>query len=279
MNNPDDLSGDIEKLEERQAYLEKVKRSYLKAKEAIPNIQQDIDLTNWQIRAYRDMPPESVEIPIVSRQRELEGENQFLRSSITVLNIPSEPQFNSSGSIVVSSGSAIFSTVNRITDLGTPTAIAYGKKYKFEYDQLQSVQQRPQQVRIQLEKIKSKNLLERFDNAYNSYLAFRSGAGLRTSTANEIRNLLLGFKGELFTLARRFPKEDMTWDRMAARIAINGGSGTEHIILISQNRVHSSLLSRLAEVLKNREGGSLTDLDSIWTETLDHIYTVLGLIE
>ena len=70
----------------------------------------------------------------------------------------------------------------------------------------------------------------------------------------------------------------MNWSNMSARLAINGGNGHEHMLLFNQERVHSSLLSRLAEVLKDREGGSVTNLDSIWTEILDHLYTVLGLL-
>ncbi len=279
MDEPGELSDDIKKLEERKAYFEEVKSSYLKAQAVIPFIQQNIDLTDWRIRAYKNLPPESAEVPKFSRKDELESENQYLRGLYTVLNIPSEPQLFSSTSVTISGGSADYNYLNRIRDLGTPSAIEYGNTFILEYHQLQDVQQRPQQVRALLEKIKSKNLFERFDSAHEAYLAFRSGSGKRTGTANEMRNLLLGFKGELLNLARHFPKENMTWDTMSARVAINGGGGTEHVILSAQNRVHSSLFARLADVLKDREGGSIINLDSIWTETLDHLYTVLGLIK
>ncbi len=71
----------------------------------------------------------------------------------------------------------------------------------------------------------------------------------------------------------------MTWNTMSARLAINGGNGTEHVTLSAEASKHSSLLSRLADVLKDWEGGSVTNLDSIWTEILDHLYAVLGLIK
>lgn len=279
MDEPGDISDDIKKLEERKAHLEGVKSNYLKAQTAIPIIQQNLDLTDWQIRAYKNLPPESVEIPKPSRKDELESENQYLRGLFPVLTIPSEQQLFSSTSVTISGGSIDFNYVNRIRDLGTPSAIEYGNTFILEYNQLQDVQQRPQQVRALLGKLNSTNLLERFDSAHQACLAFRSGSEKRTAAANEVRNLLLGFKGELLNLARHFPKENMTWNTMSARLAINGGGGTEHIILIAQNSVHSSLLSRLADVLKDREGGSITNIDSIWSETLDHLFTVLGLIQ
>jgi hypothetical protein len=65
---------------------------------------------------------------------------------------------------------------------------------------------------------------------------------------------------------------------MSARLSINGGRGQEHITLDNQKRVKGPLFSRLAEVLKDREGGSLTNLDTIWTEVIDFLFTVLGLI-
>lgn len=278
MDKPSDSSDEVKKLEERKAHLEEVKASYLKAQDVIPIIQQNIDITDWQIRVHKNLPPESAEIPKSNRKDELESENRYLKGLYTVLNIPSQQQLSSSTSVTISGGTIDYEYANRVRDLGTPSAIEFGNIFIAEYNKLQEVQQRPQQVRSLLEKLKSENLLVRFDNAYHAYLAFRSGSEKRTATANEIRNLLLGFKGELWNLARRFPKEEMAWDKMSARIAINGGGGTEHIVLSAQNRIHSSLLDRLADVLKDREGGSITNLDSIWTETLDHLYTVLGLI-
>jgi hypothetical protein len=279
MDEPDDLSDEIKKLEERKAHLEDVRASYLKAQDVLPYIQENIDITDWQIRAYKNLPPEASEIPKPNRTDELELENQYLRGVFTVLNIPSEPQLHSSTSVTISGGTIDYSYIDRVRDIGTPSAIEYGNSFILEYNQLQDVQQRPRQVRDRLEKIGGENLLERFNTANKTYLAFRNGSGNRTAAANDMRNLLLGFKGDLFNLARRFPKENMTWDTMSARLAINGGRGTEHMVLSTQNTMHSSLLARLADVLKDREGGSITNLDSIWTETLDHLYTVLGLIE
>ena len=65
---------------------------------------------------------------------------------------------------------------------------------------------------------------------------------------------------------------------MSPRLAIGGGGGYQHISLENQGRVRSRLLSRLADVLKDREVGSVTNLDTIWTQILDHLFTILRLI-
>ncbi len=53
MDETDELSEDIKKLEERKAHLEEVKESYLKAQAALPFVQTNIELTDWQIRLYQ----------------------------------------------------------------------------------------------------------------------------------------------------------------------------------------------------------------------------------
>jgi hypothetical protein len=92
-----------------------------------------------------------------------------------------------------------------------------------------------------------------------------------------MRNLLDGIRGDLFKLARKWPKENMTWQKMAERLAKGGSTGVECQELIRQERNRSSLISRLSDILKDRETGSLTNLDNVWTQVMDHIYTVLAV--
>jgi hypothetical protein len=173
----------------------------------------------------------------------------------------------------------VFEYVSRVRDLGTPNAIVYGNTYIDEYDQIQEAQGREKEVRSLLKRFGSSNLLERYDRAFNAYMAYKGNTGEKTATGNEMRNLLLGLGGELYERARKWPKEDMTWKKMSPRLAIGGGSSHQHITLENQGKTRSALLERLAEVLKDREGGSVTDLNAIWTEILDHIYTVIRLVD
>jgi len=83
-----------------------------------------------------------------------------------------------------------------------------------------------------------------------------------------MRNLLNGLKGDLWNMAKRYPKENINWSIMAVGLAINGGSSTEHIKLTQQESRYSKLLSNLASILKDYEGTTPFDLDDIWIQSL-----------
>jgi hypothetical protein len=172
----------------------------------------------------------------------------------------------------------MFRYVTQVRNLGTPQAIEYGNLYINEYTHLQEAQGRVEEDRSLLQRLNAPNLLDRYERAYKAYMAYSGGTGEKTEAGNEIRNLILGLSGELLERAKKWPKENMTWKIMAPGLAVDQGRGHHHITLIRQADIRSSLLNRLADVLKDREGETGTDLHTIWTETLDHIYVVLGLI-
>jgi hypothetical protein len=184
----------------------------------------------------------------------------------------------STASTTVTSGSVTFNYVNRIGDIGTPDALDYSNTFTQEYKKLQETQERPLSVRKLLEKLNSPNTLERFENALIAYHKYKSDPREKIPAANHMRNLLDGIKGDLWKRARHWPDENMTWSLMASRLAINGDRGQEHITLDNLKRKKSALNSRLSDVLKDREGASITNLDSIWTEIIDFLFAVLGLI-
>lgn len=278
MSEPDDVHEIIKKLKERKEHLQEVKKSYLDAQQALPYVQQNLDLTDWQLDVYENLPPEASELPIYDRKDRLEAENQYLKGLYHVVDVPPSGLLNSTASVTTSGTSTDYSYVNRVRDLATPAALEFGNTYISQYQNIQLAQDRPQQVRTLLHKINTRDIYERFDRAYDAYQGYKSGTMKRTAAANEIRNLLLGLKGDLWNKARKWPKENMNWNNMSARLAINGGRGQEHVTLGAEERKHTSLLARLADVLKDREGNSITNLNAIWTEVLDHLYTVLGLL-
>ena len=88
-----------------------------------------------------------------------------------------------------------------------------------------------------------------------------------------------GMQGDLFEKARGWPEENVTWDEMAKRLSKGQPGGTEYQELIDQGKTRASLISRLSDIAKDREQGSLTNPDNVWTQILDHMYTVLGLVD
>jgi hypothetical protein len=79
--------------------------------------------------------------------------------------------------------------------------------------------------------------------------------------------------------ARKWEKENMTWERMAERLSRGNTSGVEYNEMIRQKGVHSSLINRLSEIGKDRESNFAVNLIHIWTELLDHVFTILSIAE
>jgi len=96
----------------------------------------------------------------------------------------------------------------------------------------------------------------------------------------EMRTFLNGLIGELSQIAKHGDKENSPpWNVMAERLSNGGAEGVDYQEMLRQEGVHSSLLGRLAEVGKDREGSSVTNLDHIWTELLDHVFTILTITQ
>jgi hypothetical protein len=181
--------------------------------------------------------------------------------------------YTTSGSVFV------YEALSRVGDIETLAMKTYFEPYLQAYQTIQNSQNRLEEVRSLVNKLGNLQTIERLHRAAQTYFGCKAGTRSRTDTGNEMRNLLCGIKGDLFALARKWPNENMTWEEMTSRLA-KGGKGSDGFhIIIKQGELHSSLLNRLADVLKDREGGAITNIEYIWTEVLDHIYTTLTLIK
>ena len=269
----------MKKLEAKRDYLEEYLQRYRKAQDAVPSVQMNLEMTEWEIQALSNRPDEADEIPFGDLEARFDREYDHLTRVLAMMP-EYDPGVISVLSAVTTSGSAsTYVYVARVGDLGTRETKEYSTKYTTAYRELQAVQSRPKQVRDLLEKLGNPQALERFDRALKAYLAVRSGTGQRTAAAAEMRTLLRGVQGDLFEKARRWPKENMKWETMAERLSKGQAGGTEHQEVINQEAVHGSLISRLSTVFKDREGSSLTNIDDLWTQVLDHIYIVLELVQ
>lgn len=272
--NPDD---EIKKLEEKQEHLTDWINKYNKATNALPFVQKQLDITNWEIDALNARPDEASEIPFPGLASAFERENDFLKRVL-----PQMPEYDMQQllySTAASTGGTIdvYEYITRVGDLDTPAAIEYEKTYSNAYQELQAAQNRRQSVRDFVLKLRNPQTLDRFDKASKAYSASKIQAGERTFAAYAFRDFLNGVKGDLFNFARKWPNENMTWEIMAERLT-NGSQSMGFQEIIRQKDKHSSLLSRLADIAKDRESGALTNIENVWVQVLDHVHTVLGLV-
>lgn len=272
-------SDEIKPLRKIQAYLAEWLAKFRKAQELVPFVQRNLEITEWELNVFENSPAESDEIARPDLTEAYEQRLIHIESAIPDLPEFDPSQFVSTLAYTTSSSSDVFTYVSRVGDLDTPDAVDFSRQYTAEYDQIQKKQDREAEVGKLIIERTSPGSHERFERAKVALAAERAQVAERTATGNEVRNLLLGLKGDLFEKARKWDKENMTWPVMARRLAKGGEDSDEATELTNQGHVHAALLDRLASVAKDREVGSLTNLDFIWTETLDHLFVVLSFIE
>lgn len=266
----------LEALDKRRRYYAKWLERHVKAQEIAPIVEHALEVTEWEYEALRERPEVADEIPFPTPLEDYHRRNQVLWDSLPML-----PEFYISDILTTSGSSAgsamsTYGYIARVGDIEEPEAREYSQKHTLQYWQIQERQLRPSQVRNQIQRLRNPNTVERFDRAIDAYSATRFGGGTRTAAAAEMRTLLDGIKGDLWQRARRLPGEKMTCDIAADRLAKGEAEKTEIIIQFEER---DRLYNRLSSILKDREGGSVTNLDHVWTQLLDHIYAVLNLID
>ena len=269
----------LKELKERERYLDGWRENFKSAQGALPTLNRILDLTRWQIEVVESRPEEAKEIPLPINLEEIEQENAHLKTVLPSLPYVQNDRFAESTAIFTSGSALAYQYVSRVQELESPNAVNYSNKLITEYHVLQSKQSRREEVQELLAKLGNPQTLDRFARAYRAYEEVKSGTGARTAAAMEMRTFLDGLKGDLWKMARRsFKREKMSWEKMTNRLAKGGPGGLEHELLLKHGERFSSFISRLSDVGKDREGGTLTNLEHIWTEVLEFVYSVMGLV-
>jgi len=260
----------IEIINAKKEHISNIKNKIDNLKMIIPYINKIEAITNWELEAFSNLPKESDEIPTNDLVENLEIEYDHL-----LLSLPLQPDYDPTllgGTIssTTSSSSVAFEYVARVGDLGTPDAVNYSSAYKISYGELQTSQNRVEEVRSFISKFNTPSLSTRFENCLESILQFHiTTMEKRETPANFIRNLINGVKGQLFEIARKVLRENMTWVEMSKRLA---NSPISESVLVHQEIRFTKLLCHTTDVLKDRDLGSQTNIDDIWTQTLDLLY-------
>ena len=268
----------LDKLKQKREYLAEWLARVRSASRIAPQVQKDLEFTEWQIKAIDTRPVDADEIPMPELDRTADSDLANLPSAYPWL-----PQFNedapSSASAFTSTGTLSVSIyVGRVGDLDSQPAKEYSADQLSSLGALQAKHDRPSEVRALIARLRNPATLERLDRALQSYQSFQTGTGTRSAAAIDMRTLLDGVKGDLFQLARSHDQDNMSWETMARRLARGPNQQAACDELIGQLAARTSLIERLSDIAKDREGGSLTDLHQVWLEIQNHLIAVLGLV-
>lgn len=273
------MSDELENRKAKYDYLKTWLDNFSQAQDIVPHVQNELEKTDWEIEALSNMPDEASEIPLGNITVLFNEDLRFLNRALPMIPTFDPSTFSSSDAISTSGTASVYEYISRIGDINTPRAYEFSEHFTLKYQEIQSAQNRPNEIRKLLEKLPGKNTLDRFDRAENIYSQFKAGVGEKTSAAMEMRNFLYGLVGDLAQFAKQWEKENTpSWEKIAERLSKNGTSGLEYQEMLRQKNVHSSLIGRLSSVGKDREGSSVTNLNHIWTELLDHVFTILNII-
>jgi hypothetical protein len=270
------LDDDLKKLHEKRDYYREWLRRLNMADEAAVEVKRQLEVTEWQIEALESAPPEASEIPKPNLSKTLDSDIANMKITYPFVPLYTKPAGLSASAFSSTGTVSVYEYAARVGDLGTPDAIEYSQRTTVELRQLQQRQDRPAQVRQLISRTCSASTVDRLEACLRSYASYSAGRGNRTAPATDIRTLIEGVRGDLFERARMHPNENMTWPTMAPRLAIDGEDGAHCQEILRLESVSSSLISRLSDIIHDREAGSLTNVHNVWAETQDFLVALLG---
>ena len=267
----------IAQLRETDDYLTEWISRTQQAYAEIPGVRRlkaDIDL---QIVTLENQPEEADQIPLGNLEQTIDIEQQYILEHIQMPPKVMPVSIASATAITASGTAGVYEYVSRVGELNTQATIVYENEFLTRYHSLQQHRNQTETIRSIIRRMSCPGSLERFERALSFLSTVLAGSSELTAAAMEIRTLLDGIQGDLFALARQWPKENMTWDSMIKRLSGDYPDGPKYQTLYSQQQKRSALILKLSEIGKDRVSASPSDLEEIWVQVLEHLYIVLTL--
>jgi hypothetical protein len=254
-------------------HLEKWLAGAKKVAEVAPIVQKNLDYTRWIIKTVRDRPEDMPPLPDLTE--DTERDLSYVQKVLPTLQAIMQPAIMSSTSVGSSIVGYVFDYTQEAPRFCGSTAVDYAKEAKASLEKLNSQYQTVDELRARIRKLGKSGLDDRFEIARESFESYRVGTTDRMAAAGTIRTFIDGVRGELFERARKQPGEDMTWERMAKRLA---PESPQYETVFNAGPTLSKLIGPLSDILKDREGNNKTDLEVVWLEMLSNMIAVMGSI-
>jgi len=247
-------------------------------RELEPYVQQAYENTIWQRDSLYAIPDDasdlnaSVVTSLVNSRNVLENYLPEIQKS------PSQYTYVSSFNATLISGSSnTFSYLNQISPNLSQDKQERINPQIASYVELHQRQNRISTVKALLSKL-DQGLVDELELAEKELQHFKNKTSEVIAPASALRNVLQHFKGNLLFKARNTPKETPNWSIMVNRLVITGVSTSEHSTLEGEEATHSQLYDRLSRILKGNLQATIRDMENIFIEVTDHLYTVISLV-
>lgn len=271
--NENPLADELAKLRERRKHLLEWKSRYKSAQQMLPYLDRQLELTELSIQALTDLPEEAQDIPHQDLAPLLDQENDRIKFTFGLMpQYDPEDAKNSTNLLVSGSTASISVIVSRTLQVGTEAAQTFAYDYSNRLQAIQASQSREATIRDLLNRLPHDAPLKSLDAAQAAFAGWRSQTVEASAAASELRNLIYKLKGELFDLARNQPGENMTWERMAHRLA---KGNQEKEALLRQEKLQLLILPDLSHMAKARTAPLPKKLEYLWSQTLDHVFSIL----
>ena len=261
---------DEDPAKEKEEHLAEWLRRFKTAESIAPDVQRELELARWETRTRNVIVEGGVPREVI------QGVDRKLWANLNDVR-KSWPQMQDYGlppRTLVSTSTAS-STSEVITILFEMNGSSQASAAIEDYRQLQDRHGRFTDASLRLG-AHFPGLVQMFGDAEEKFQMAKTGPAGIPDAATAMRTLLDKLKGELFSLAQTFPKENMTWAVMARRLAGTEERQAELLLEVDTTRGH--LIEDLSGLLKQRTPLDLGALSSAWMRTVAHVFVVCGCL-
>lgn len=248
--------------------------------EIAPKVKEIYDTVKWEEDAIHSAPETLSDDLNSSLGGPLERSLENIQ--IALPPIPDfDPEVTIAGtaSTVTASGSIVYGQIKRAEGIPDPAIQSWSKGWTQRYEALQESQSKHDEVRKLLLKLGPEQASE-FDEAIESYRLATQGLKSRSDAANDMRNVLNHYKGELRAKATPrsiHPREH--WPTIAKKLSVGGVDSVAYHEILAQEDRWKSLTKRLSDIVHENPSSSNLSLTALYTEFLDHLYIVLSGVQ
>jgi len=262
----------------KEQYLTNWLDGYKLAGECVPYIEKWKEQTQWEIDALSNAPCDSDEIEKGEMLDVFQLDSEQLQRALPMIPEYDLDKISSTDGSTTTSASYVYSFVMNVGDAPKVGYKEYSEVYTTKYQNIQRKYNTLEDIDCRLQELGFSGTYERLETAYHTFSLYKAGTVKKSAAAMEIRTYLDGLKGDLFQQVRKWENENMTWEEMANRVANRDETSDKFKIMQLQGEIRRKIISKLSDIGKNRESSSLIKLEDVWSQTLDHSYSILKLL-